>query len=1074
MIDWIVKSRALVLLLAFFTFVFGLTSYLQLPRENNPDVKIPFVMVTTPYVGVSPEDVESLVTIPIENEVSGVKDLKTVTSSSAEGVSIVSLEFEPDVDIGDALQRVREKVSNARTQIPDDAEETTVQEISFSDMPIMLINLAGAVDETVLKKLAEDLQKDIERIPGALRASLSGGRTRELRVQVNPDRLAHYDIGIQDVIGAIGNENVNVPGGEIVGQRANFLVRVPGEFEVPTDIESVAIVRRGDRPVFVRDVAHVLDDFADRTTYSRLNGRPSVSLGVVKRAGANIVELALAAKREVAKHAETWPEGVEYGILADQSRDVDVMVSELENNIILALILVVGVVMMFMGVRNSLFVAVTIPLSMLMAMMVFNLLGITLNMVVLFSLVLVLGMLVDNSIVLVENIYRHIELGAGPLDASIRGTKEVALPVAASTLTTVAAFAPLLGWTGIMGEFMVYLPITLVTVLLASLVVSIVMLPVFTSLGMRPLSKEASGKKELKDYGFIVRFYHSSLVWALRHKYLTAVSMFGLLIASFIGYGAFNHGTEFFPEVEPDRAIVTVKAADGTDLEETDRIVREVEKVLLAEPEVKSYVAETGVAMGAFSTSAATNQAKITVNFYPHPSKARPGEVLRKEDTRNTVTRLREQITKIVGAELKIEKEAMGPPVGKPISLEISSKNYGDAGEAAATVRRTIAQVPGVTGLDDNYRVGRPELRFRVDRGAAKRVGASTGEVANAVRAALSGTRASVFRDGEDEYDIMVELSPQYRDDLQSVLSLRVFGREDMELGTFSVPISAVASYELAGGSGAINHKAQEPVVTITGDIEEGFNQNEVQAAVMAAVGKLDLPVGVKARLGGANDEQAESQRFLGNAFLIAVFLIAIVLVAQFNRYDLPFIILSSVLLSLVGVLWGLVITGTAFGIIMTGLGVISLAGVVVNNAIVLLDYIEQLRSQGADRMSAVVEAGLTRFRPVMLTAGTTVLGLIPMAVGLSIDFKVWPVAVFWGTQSSEWWGPMAVAVIFGLAFATMLTLIVVPTLYLIFDDVLRFLSKLTSGSFFSRKANAAEPAGPEGVSPEQTRSAAQ
>ncbi len=1069
MIDWIVKSRALVLLLALFTFIFGLVSYLQLPRENNPDVKIPFVMVTTPYVGVSPEDVESLVTIPIENEVAGVKDLKNVTSSSAEGVSIVSLEFEPDVDITDALQRVREKVSNARTKIPDDAEETTVQEISFSDMPIMLINLAGDVDETVLKSLAEDLQKDIERIPGALRASLSGGRTRQFRVQVNPDRLAHYDVGIQDVINAIGNENVNVPGGEVVGSRSNFLVRVPGEFESPRDIETVAIVRVGDRPVFVRDVAQVVDDFADRTTYSRLNGQPSVSLGVVKRAGANIVELALAAKAEVKKHAKTWPQGVEYGILADQSRDVDVMVSELENNIIFALILVVGVVLMFMGIRNSLFVAVTIPLSMLMAMMAFNLMGITLNMVVLFSLVLVLGMLVDNAIVLVENIYRHIELGGTPLEASISGTKEVALPVAASTLTTVAAFAPLLGWTGIMGEFMVYLPITLVTVLLVSLVVSIVMLPVFTSLGMRPLPKTKTGKKELKDYGFIVRAYHATLVWALKHKYITALSMFALLIGSFIGYGALNHGTEFFPEVEPDRAIVTVKGADGTDLEETDRIVREVEKVLLAEQEVKSYVAETGVAAGDFSTSAATNQAKITVNFYPHPSKARPGEVLRGEDTRITVGRIREQIIKIVGAEIKIEKEAMGPPVGKPISIEIASKNYSQAGEFATAARRVIAKVPGVTGLDDNYRVGRPELRFRVDRGAAKRVGASTGEVANAVRAALSGTKASVFRDGDDEYDIMVELAPEYRDDLQSVLSLHVFGREDMELGTFSVPISSVASYELAGGSGAINHKSQEPVVTITGDVKEGFNQNEVQAAVMKAVEAMERPEGVKARLGGATDEQAESQRFLGNAFLIAVFLIAIVLVAQFNRYDLPFIILTSVILSLVGVLWGLVITGTAFGVIMTGLGVISLAGVVVNNAIVLLDYIEQLRSQGSSRIEAVIEAGLTRFRPVMLTAGTTVLGLIPMAVGLSIDFKVWPIAVFWGTQSSEWWGPMAVAVIFGLGFATMLTLVVVPTLYMIFDDFSQFFSRVLSGEAFAWfRRRSTPPATQENRSPAQ------
>lgn len=1041
MIRFIIGHRAPVLLLIVITFLFGLVSYSSLPRENNPDVKIPIVMVTTPYVGVSPQDVESLVTIPIENEVSGVKDLKTITSTSAEGVSVISLEFEPEVVIMEALQRVRDKVSTARTKIPEDVEETSIQEISMSDMPIMLINLAGEADETVLKKLAEDLQKDIERLPGALRVTLSGGRTREFRVQVDPNRLNHYDIGLQDVINAIGNENINVPGGEVVGERANFLVRVPGEFEGPQEIEHVAITRRGDRPVFISDVAEVVDDFAERTTYSRMNGEPSVSLGVVKRAGANIVELAVAAKEEAARHAETWPKTVRYETLADQSRDVDIMVSELENNIILALILVVGVVLFFMGVRNSLFVAIAIPLSMLMGMMVFSLMGITLNMVVLFSLVLVLGMLVDNAIVLVENIYRHIEMGKKPFEASVQGCKEVAMPVAASTLTTVGAFAPLLAWTGIMGQFMIYLPITLVTVLLSSLVVAIVMLPVLTSLGMK--AQPVAAEKKLEDYGAVVQSYRAILAWSMKHRWLVAGSQVVVLIGTFMAYGVLNHGTEFFPDVEPDRATVTVRAADGTDLEETDRIVREIEAVILKEPQVKTYVAETGVVAGDFSTSTATNEARITLNFFPHASKARPGEEIRKEDTRNVLTRLRAGVKDIVGAEIKIEKERQGPPVGKPLSIEVSSKDYSTAGEFAEKARRVIAEVPGVTGLEDNYRVGRPELRFRVDRGAAKRVGASTAEVASAVRAAVSGTKASAFRDGEDEYDIMVELAPEFRDDLQSVLSLRVPGREDMELGTFSVPISSVASYELAGGSGAINHKAQQPVVTIGGDVEEGFNQNDVQKAVMEAIDAMEHPPGLRARLGGANDEQAESQAFMMNAFMIAVFLIAIVLVAQFNHFLWPALVLGSVVLSLVGVLWGLIITGTAFGVIMTGLGVISLAGVVVNNAIVLLDYVQQLRDEGRDRDSALIEAGMTRFRPVMLTAITTILGLIPMAIGLSIDFTT--MEVFWGTQSSEWWGPMAVAVIFGLAFATMLTLVAVPTFYTILDDFSALLTRVFS-----------------------------
>lgn len=1060
MIAFFVRNRAPVLLLFLCTFIFGTLAYVDLPREANPDVKIPFVTVTTPYPGVSPRDIETLVTIPLENELSGIKDIKAITSTSAEGISIISLEFEPDVVIEDALQRCRDRVSRAERELPDDAEDTNVQEISFSDMPILLINLAGPVDEIELKQYAEDLQDKIERIPGVLDVQLSGGRTREFQVQVNPHRLAHYDLGLTDVVNAIGNENVNIPGGEVRARSANFLVRVPGEFTSAQEIESVALPRRGDRPVFVRDVATVIDDFEGRATYSRMNGEPSVSLGVVKRAGANIVDLARTAKEETRKAAAEWPQSVKHRFLADQSRYVDDLVLELQNNILLALILVMGVIILFMGVRNSLFVALSIPLSMLASMIIFSLIGVTLNMVVLFSLILVLGMLVDNAIVLVENIYRHLEMGKTPKDASIDGAQEVATPVIASTLTTVAAFAPLLAWTGIMGEFMVYLPLTVILVLLSSLVVSIGILPVLTAMGLRkkrhvgedktPAEREAENlERTLKNP--IVRLYRATLRWSLEHRVITTLAAFGLLIGTFVAYGKLNHGTEFFPDTEPDRATISVRAPDGTDLEETDRIVREIERRLLTEPNIETYVAETGVSMGEFSTSEATNQARITVDFYPHAAKAQAGERARKESTRITLNRIRDSVADIVGAEIKVEKERMGPPVGKPIAVEISGKDYHAAGAFAATLRRQIAEVPGVTGLADNYRVGRPELRFRVDRGAAKRIGASTGEIASAVRSAINGTEASTFRDGDDEYSITVALAPEFKNDLQSVLALRIPGREDMELGTFSVPISAVASYELAGGTGAINHKAQSPMVSITGDVKEGFNENAVRAAVVDLLEDTQAPKGLSLRLGGADDEQRKTQEFLGTAFLVAVFLIALVLVTQFNRFDLPLIILASVVLSLIGVLWGLIVTGTAFGVVMTGLGVISLAGVVVNNAIVLLDYVEQLRSSGRSRTDAVIEAGITRFRPVMLTAVTTILGLVPMAIGLSIDFTTGN--VFMGTQSGEWWGPMAVAVVFGLAFATLLTLVIVPTLYTTIDDLTGGVRSLFGGRARRRAA---------------------
>lgn len=1035
MISWLVQHRAPVYLSGICLFLFGLITYFALPRESNPDVKIPVVMVSTPYVGVSPEDIEALITNPLENELSGIKDLKKMTSTSAEGVSIIALEFEPEVVIEDVLQKVRDRVSRV-TEIPEEAEDTDIREISFSDFPILIITLAGPVDDVELKKHGEKLEDELSRVPGVLEAKLTGGRTRQIRVQVDPVRLQHYKLSLDDIIGAVGNENVNIPGGNVGAGDANFLVRVPGEFKDPAEIEGVAIKRIGDRPVFVRDVAQVVDGFADRETYSRMNGQPAVSIAVSKRTGANILDVADQVKSVVEEQKEKWPEGVTYAVLGDQSKHVGDMVSELENNIITALLLVVGVILFFMGFRNSMFVAVAIPFSMLLSMIIIWAAGLTLNMVVLFSLILALGMLVDNAIVLVENIYRHVEEGKSLVEASIVGTKEVALAVTASTLTTVAAFAPLLFWTGIMGQFMGYLPKTVVTVLLSSLVVAILMLPVFTSRLMK-VRRLAQGAEGAPARGRFLRAYRAFLELSLRRRYLVSAGLAGMLVVTFVAYGALNHGTEFFPDVEPDQATITVRGPDGTDLEATDRIVRTIEALLVEEPNIETFVAETGVSGGGDPISgaqSATNQARITLDFLPHASKAHEGETPRSGDTFAVIERLRDKLEEIPGAEITIDKQQMGPPVGKPIAVEVSGDDFHQVGALAAKVRRGLREVEGTTDLSDNYRVGRPEMRMRIDRGAAKRVGASTRQVAGAIRTAVAGTKASTLRDGEDEYDIQVELAPAHREDLQSVMSLRIPGREDTSPDTFAVPLSAVATYELAGGSGSIRHIDQDLVVTITGDVIEGYNQNAVREKVVEYLEGYETPPGFHLRLGGADDEQKNAQEFLGNAFLVALFLIMFVLVAQFNSFMTPTVIMGSVVLSLIGVLWGLIITGTSFGIIMTGIGVISLAGVVVNNAIVLLDYVEQLRERGMPLREALLEAGVTRFRPVMLTAVTTVLGLVPMATGISVDFTQMRLVL--GSQSAEWWGPMAVAVIFGLTFATVLTLVAVPTMYHIIEDV--------------------------------------
>jgi len=1042
MIRWLVDHATTILIAVAVIFVGGMSAYLTLPREAAPDITIPVVTVTTVYAGVSPKDVESLVTIPIENKLSGLRDMKKLSSTSGEGVSVIAAEFEPDVVIEDALQRVRDRVSQARADLPDDVDDPQVHEIAFSDIPILIVTVAGDVDEEVLKQVGKDLEEDVGKLPGVLEAKLSGGLTRQIRVEIDPVRLAHYGLSLRDVVDAIHNENVNIPGGTVDTAHSSVLFRVPGAFADARQVEDVAIKRIGESPVFVRDVGRVVDGYEDRATYARMNGQTAVSLSVTKRPGENIVQVTDRVKAEVSKQARGWPDGVRYRALADQSKNIKHMVSELQNNIITALLLVVAVMVVFMGFRSSAFVASAIPLSMLSSFLVLQLLGFTLNMIVLFSLILALGMLVDNAIVVVENIYRHAEEGKDLRTAAIDGTKEVAGAVAASTATTVVAFFPLVFWSGVMGQFMGYLPKTLIIVLTASLVVAIGVMPVALSRFMGRPKQITDADHDTDDLaplriGPFMRAYKAVLEFSIKHRYVSLGLMGALLLATFGIYGVFNHGTEFFPSTDPDSVTVRVMAPDGTAVQTTDQIVRRVEEIVAAQENVDVYVSEVGVSAAGDAlrgSQAVPNEAKVTVDFLPDRNDADPGEKVRIEPTPDTITRLREALKKIPGVRIQVESRKMGPPVGAPVSVEVSGDDYDQVGAFAQKFRREIAQIPGVTDLKDDYKIGRPELRLRIDRAAAKRVGVSTATIGDTVRNAVAGTKASSLRDGNDDYDIVVRVAPEDRQDVASILDLRVPGRTDRSPDTFPVPLSTVASYQLAGGTGAIRHIDQDLVVTISGDVLDGFNENQVRGAVQKLIDKTDAGK-LHLTLSGANDEQQKAASFLIRALLIAIALIAMVLVTQFDSVAIPLIIMASVVLSLIGVLWGLLLTGTSFGIIMTGIGVISLAGVVVNNAIVLLDYVGQLRERGLDSHDALIRAGITRFRPVMLTAGTTVLGLVPMAVGISVDFT--RLRVLLGGASAQFWGPMSIAVIFGLGFATLLTLVMVPTMYSILQDAI-------------------------------------
>lgn len=1009
-----ISHRSTVFTVMVLAVIVGVYSYLTLPRESTPDITIPYVLVVTTHEGVAPEDIETLITLPIERKLKGLKDVDKIRSVSAEGSSMITVEFTPGIDIDNALQRVRDKVDQAKGDLPDDLEnDPSILEINLSEFPILMVAVSGDVGETVLKKAAEKLEERIEEIPGVLDVVLTGGRERQIRVEFDPDRMAAYRLSFSEILAAVQRENVNIPGGSIDIGQGKYLLRIPGEFTDPAEIDHLVLTAREGRPIYFKDVATIRDTFEDRTSDARLNGRQSVSLAIKKRAGENIIAVADQVFALLAEAQRQLPPGMELSVTLNQSKDIRRMVSELENNILTGLLLVVSVLFLFLGLRNSFFVALAIPFSMLISFAVLQALGITLNMVVLFSLILALGMLVDNAIVIVENIYRHMQEGTGRVRAAREAVREVGWPVVSSTLTTLCAFFPMMFWPGIMGEFMKYLPLTLIVTLSASLFIALVINPVVCASFMR----ETSDRLREGEETLLLRIYRRLLELALARRGWVVAGALLLLTGLTAAYIAFGRGVELFPDTEPNLAFVEIKAPEGTSLEATDAIARTVEQVALGERDLRFVTAEVGVAgsgeEGA-EAGAQSNRSKITLDFVERQD--------RHESSNRVLDRIRQALAPLSGAEIKAEKQKNGPPTGAPVSIELSGEDVETLGVLAGNAKALIKDVPGLVDLKDDFAKAKPEIRVEIDREKASLLGLSTAAISRVVKAAVSGTKLGVYREGKDEYDIVARLPEPRRQSLADIENLLI-----PTLSGAPVPLSTVARVELGSGFGSIRHLNQKRVVTITAN-SSGRNSNEVLQDVRRRLDALDLPAGYRIAFSGEQEEQQKASAFLAKAFVGAIFLIALVLITQFNSVRQTFIVMTSVVLSLAGVFFGLLVTATPFGIIMTGIGVISLAGVVVNNAIVLIDYINQLRRQGWALEEALVRAGMVRFRPVMLTAITTILGLLPMAAGISFDFRsfTWEI----GGESAQWWGPMAVAVIFGLAVATLLTLVVVPVLY--------------------------------------------
>jgi len=1106
---WALNNKNTVYLITVIAIVFGLYSYVSMPKELFPDINIPTIMVQTLYPGNPPVDIENLLTRPLEKEIESVKGIKKMTTVSSQDASNVFVEFQTDVNIKTALQDVKDAVDKAKSELPDDLlTDPMVTDIDFSEFPVINVNLSGDYSVSELKDFAEDLKDEIETISEVSKVVITGITEREVKINLDPFKMAALQVSYGDVENAIAAENVSMSGGDIRLGNIQRSVRIIGEFTNPAQILSVIVKSEKGNIVYLRDIANVSYAFKDRDSYAYLGGQPVVSLQVVKKGGQNLLSTVdqVMDVIHLGQGNGMIPENLSVTITGDQSQMVKMQLTNLENSIILGVIFVVFILFLFLGTRNSLFVGFAIPMSMFLSFMIMGGIDYRINMIVLFSLILALGMLVDNAIVVTENIYRYVHQGFPVKEAARQATGEVAMPIISSTATTLAAFFPLLFWKSIMGEFMSYMPLTLIFVLVSSLLVALVIIPVlFTDFYRKGANITLPKLKRslifmalfvgvamifyaigvnwigtiLLIFAFIgllnllflsrlaIWFQNVFLVW-LENFYLRFITFaiskwhplglvigtFLLMILTMVFYLMTNPKVDFFPSTDPKLLNIVTELPISTDVEVTDSTMRvleaKVNSILAPNMDIVESVV-TLAGKGAVSEDdgfsgrgGMPNRGLITINFVDFNLR---GGVSTSEIQRH----LSDELTgKYPGVVVSVEKQRNGPPTGKPINLEISGHDFDQLLHLTDTIRALFneANIPGIEALKIDLDVGKPEVLINIDREKARRYGLSTGQIASALRTSLFGKEISDYKDGEDEYKIVMRLDDAYRYNMADLINQRITFRNQSSGKIVQIPISAVADFDYSSTYGAITRKDRNRMITIYSNVIEGYNANEINVELKKIMADFEMPAGYKYEFTGEQEEQAESTAFLSMAMLIALSLITIILVSQFNSLVKPAIIMFSVLLSTIGVFGGLATFHMDFVVIMTGIGIVSLAGVVVNNAIVLIDYIGLVKLRRKEALGlapeddlpmdvakeCIVEAGKTRLRPVLLTAITTVLGLMPLAIGLNIDFlsffNTFDPDIYFGGDNAAFWAPMSWTVIFGLTFATFLTLVIVPAMY--------------------------------------------
>ena len=1088
-----VDGRTTILIFTILLVIFGVMQYQAVPKEEMPEIVFPYYMIGTIHPGTSPADIENLITRPIEKRLKGINGVKEISSKSIQDYSSIFIEFELSADETQAYLDIKQAIDEARSELPADLfQEPQIRRIDLSEIPILYINLTGDLGLVRLKQLAEDLQDRIESLEEITRVDIAGALDREIQINVDLYRMQAAGLSFNTIRGAVVSENLTLSGGQVDSDGMRRNLRIVGEFRSVSEIADI-ILQEGIR---LGDIAEVVDGHKDRESFSRLDSRDVITLNVIKRGGKNLIYAVDKIKAALGEFRASAPENLVITLSGDSSEKTRNGVSDLFNTIILGFLVVAFVLMFFMGRTNAVFVAVAIPLSMLISFIFLPLIGFTLNKVVLMAFILVLGIVVDNSIVVVENIYRHYMTTENLpiIPATKRAVGEVAAAVFTGTLTTMAPFVPLIFTPGIAGKFMSFLPITIILALTASLFVAFFINPVFAVAFMKYASPEDKAKASkvsrralilaglaaglavvfyitgpmiagnilaagvllflltrfVLDYladrfqccvmPVFMELYRKTLAFFLRGRRPVAVvaGVVLLLFSSFFLMGVRTPRVVFFPSGDPNSIFVYITMPEGTHIEVTDRVAREVEERVVGilgpgNPDVESIVTNVAVNAGAgmFERSTQDKLAKISVLFVEYKLRRGP------RSTRHYLDDLRRELHGIPGAEIRIDQEAMGPPSGAPINIEISGDDIDELVDVSRRLEEFIASldIRGIEGFKSSMEVNKPEVILEIDREAANRLGMSTAQIGLALRTAIFGAEISTFKEGEEEFPIRLRLARRYRDDLNVLLSQTVTVQSRGGGGpNKDIPISTVARVSNLTSYGGITRIDNQRVITLSSNVLGGANANQIIRTIRRELPRFELKPGYAVNFTGEQNFQREVGSFFGKALLISIFMIFIILVAQFNSISKPLIVIAQIFLSITGVLLGFTIFNLEFSVMMTGMGIIAVAGIVVKNAIIIIDYTDKRIAAGGDARAAVVEAAATRLTPVLLTALSTILGLMPLAIGLNFNFQTLFASldpqIYWGGDNAAFWNPLAWTIIFGLTFTTVLTLVVVPAMY--------------------------------------------